>query len=174
VETPCVCESAASHIVGARLPCNLGTPRHTDTSSYTGRSAPMGRFNSFLLQGVSLPIQPFSSPASRSMPSLFRFYKSFYLKKRIESAGKMKINDGFMCRARDVEGGSEASPFNIPQCASKRSGGVNAGTKCGSTGNRKSQTGTQREKGILKSFIYINYRGSKRTKVKEKCRCLAL
>jgi len=49
----------------------------------------------------------------------------------------MKINDRFMCRARDVEGGSEASPFNIPQCASKRSGGVNAGTKCGRSGKRK-------------------------------------
>ena len=50
----------------------------------------------------------------------------------------MKINDGFMCRARDVEGGSEASPFNMPQCASKRSEGVNAGTKCGRLGKRKS------------------------------------
>lgn len=43
----------------------------------------------------------------------------------------MKINDWFMCRARDVEGGSEAIPFNIPQYASKRSEGVNAETKCG-------------------------------------------
>jgi len=48
------------------------------------------------------------------------------MKKGIENAKKMKINDGFMCRARDVEGGSEASPFNMPQCASKRSEGVNA------------------------------------------------
>jgi hypothetical protein len=63
---------------------------------------------------------------------------SLLMKKGIESAGKMKINDGFMCRARDVEGGSEASPFNMPQCASKRSEGVNAGTKCGSTGKRES------------------------------------
>ena len=70
----------------------------------------------------------------------------------------MKITDWFMCRARDVEGGSEAIPFNMPQCASKRSGGANAGTKCGSTGKRKSQTGTQREKGILECMVYINYR----------------
>jgi len=50
----------------------------------------------------------------------------------------MKINDGFLCRARDVEGGSVAIPFNMPQCASKRRGGVNAGTKCGRSGKRKS------------------------------------
>jgi len=46
----------------------------------------------------------------------------------------MKINDWFMCRARGVEGGSEAIPFNTPQCASKRSEGVNAETKCGRLG----------------------------------------
>ena len=70
----------------------------------------------------------------------------------------MKINDWRTCRARNVEGGSEASPFNVTQYASKRSEGVNAGTKCGSTGKRKSQTGTQREKGILECMVYINYR----------------
>lgn len=38
----------------------------------------------------------------------------------------MKINDWRTCRARNVEGGSEASPFNVTQYASKRSEGVNA------------------------------------------------
>ena len=71
------------------------------------------------------------------------------MKKRIENAEKMKINDGFMCRARNVEGGSVAIPFNIPQCASKRSEGVNAETKCGRSGKRKSYTGIQREKEML-------------------------
>jgi len=60
------------------------------------------------------------------------------MKKGIENVEKIKINDRFMCRARDVEGESEASPFNMPQCASKRSGGVNAATKCGRSGKLKS------------------------------------
>ncbi len=53
-----------------------------------------------------------------------------------------------MCRARDVEGGSEASPFNMPQCASKRSEGVNAGTKCGRSGKQKSYRDIKRERGL--------------------------
>ncbi len=73
----------------------------------------------------------------------------------------MKINDGFKCRARDVEGGSEASPFNIPQCASKRSGGVNVGTKCGRSRKQKSYTDTQREGGLDSLYQLPNVLESK-------------
>ena len=84
----------------------------------------------------------------------------------------MKINDGFKCRARDVEGGSEASPFNMPQCASKRSGGVNAGTKCGRSRKQKSYTDTQREGGLDSLYQLPNVLGKQNSK--KECRCLAL
>lgn len=84
----------------------------------------------------------------------------------------MKIKDGFMCRARDVEGGSEAIPFNMPQCASKRSEGVNAETKCGRSGKQKSYRDIQRERGVDSLYQLPNVLGKQNSK--KECRYLAL